>query len=33
MAREEAVRVLTPYLWECEKRELMETDTIYFFNI
>lgn len=33
MARDEAQRVLAPYLWECEKRELMELDTIYFFNI
>ena len=33
MPREEAIRVLAPYLWEYEKREIMEFDTIYFFNI
>lgn len=33
MAREEAIRVLAPYLWECEKREIMEYEVIYFFNV
>lgn len=33
MSREEALRVLAPYLWEYEKRELMEYDTVHFFNI
>ena len=32
MARDDAIRLLTPYLWECEKREIMEYDVIYFFN-
>lgn len=33
MPRDEAARVLAPYLWEFEKREIMEYDVIYFFNV
>ena len=33
MTRDEAMRVLAPYLWDYEKRELQDYDTIYFFNI
>ena len=33
MPREEAQRVLAPYLWEFEKREIQEYDVIYFFNV
>ena len=33
MAREDAIRVLAPYLWECEKREILEYEVIYFFNV
>lgn len=33
MQRDEAVRILAPYLWEIEKREILEYDVIYFFNI
>ena len=33
MSPQDASRVLAPYLWECEKREIFEYDTIYYFNI
>lgn len=33
MSRDDAVRVLAPFLWECEKREILEHDVIYFFNV
>ena len=33
MSREDAVRVLAPYLWDCEKREILEYEVIYFFNV
>jgi len=33
MKRDQAVRHLGPFLWECEKREIMEYDEIYFFNV
>lgn len=33
MSSEEAVKVLNPYLWEYEKTEILDYDTIYFFNI
>eukprot|EP00351_Strombidinopsis_sp_SopsisLIS2011_P003484 CAMPEP_0116871776 /NCGR_PEP_ID=MMETSP0463-20121206/2269_1 /TAXON_ID=181622 /ORGANISM="Strombidinopsis sp, Strain SopsisLIS2011" /LENGTH=66 /DNA_ID=CAMNT_0004510821 /DNA_START=1110 /DNA_END=1310 /DNA_ORIENTATION=- len=33
MTPDEASKVLAPYLWEIEKRELFEFDTIYFFNV
>jgi len=33
MQRDEAARVLAPYLWEIERREILEYDVIYFFNI
>ena len=33
MTPDEAAKVLAPYLWEIEKRELFEFDTIYFFNV
>lgn len=33
MSREDAVRLLAPYLWEYEKREILEYEVIYFFNV
>jgi hypothetical protein len=33
MSSEEAVKVLNPYLWEYEKTEILEYETIYFFNV
>ena len=33
MTCEEAFKILGPYLWEVEKREIFEYKTIYFFNI
>ena len=34
MSKEDAIRVLAPYLWEYEKREILEyADVIYFFNV
>ncbi len=33
MTCEEAFKILGPYLWEIEKREIFEYKTIYFFNI
>ena len=33
MSREDAIRALSPFLWECEKREIMDYDVIYFFNV
>jgi len=33
MTAEEASRVLAPYLWEVERREIFEYDTIYFFPV
>ena len=33
MTSQEAARVLAPYLWEYEKKEIFEYDTIYYFNV
>jgi hypothetical protein len=33
MDNHDAYRVLLPYLWEYEKTEIINHDTIYFFNI
>ncbi len=33
LSRDEAMRVLSPYMWEYEKKEIMEYDVVYFFNI
>ena len=33
MPQAEAIRVLAPYLWEYEKREIHEHEMIYFFNV
>ena len=33
MSQADAIRLLGPYLWEYEKREIYEYDTIYFFNV
>jgi hypothetical protein len=33
MSSEEALKILLPYLWEYEKTEIQEFETIYFFNI
>jgi hypothetical protein len=33
MTAEEASKVLGPYLWDVEKREIFEFKTIYWFNI
>lgn len=33
MNSEEAAKVLQPYLWDYEKTEILEFETIYFFNI
>lgn len=33
MNPQDASRVLAPYLWEHEKKEIFEFDTIYYFNI
>lgn len=32
MPVDEAFKVLSPYLWEYEKTEIFEYDTVYFFN-
>ena len=33
MTADEAFKVLSPYLWDVEKREIFEYKTIYWFNI
>ena len=33
MSAEDAFKVLSPYLWDIEKREIFEYKTIYFFPI
>lgn len=33
MSADEAFKVLSPYLWDIEKREIFEYKTIYFFPI
>ena len=33
MTAEDAFKVLGPYLWDNEKREIFEYKTIYYFNI
>jgi hypothetical protein len=33
MTADEAFKVLSPYLWDIEKREIFEYKTIYWFNI
>jgi hypothetical protein len=33
MTCQDAARILAPYLWEHEKKEIFEFDTIYYFNI
>jgi serine/threonine protein kinase len=33
MSCQDASRILAPYLWEIEKKEIFEFDTIYYFNI
>ncbi len=33
MPCEEAARLLALYLWEYEKKEILEFETIYFFNV
>ena len=33
MTPDEALRTLAPFLWEVERRELHEQDTIYFFPL
>ena len=33
MSQQDAIRLLGPYLWEYEKREMHEYETIYFFNV
>ena len=33
MTPQDASRVLAPYLWEHEKKEIFEFETIYYFNI
>lgn len=33
MTAEEAFKILSPYLWEYEKSEIMEYEYVYFFNI
>jgi len=33
MSQSDAIRLLSPYMFECEKREIYEYDTIYFFNV
>lgn len=33
MSGDEASKVLAPYLWEVEREELKEYDTVYFFNV
>jgi len=33
MTADDAFKVLSPYLWEVEKREIFEYKTIYFFPI
>lgn len=33
MNPQDASRVLAPYLWEHEKKEIFEFETIYYFNI
>ena len=33
MPADEAFKILSPYLWEYEKTEILEYETVYFFNI
>ena len=33
MSAEDALKVLNPYLWEHEKSEIYEYDTVYYFSI
>jgi len=33
MSAQEASRVLQPYLFEYEKKEILEFETIYYFNV
>lgn len=33
MTADEAFKILSPYLWDVEKREIFEYKTIYYFNI
>lgn len=33
MTADEAFKVLSPYMWDVEKREIFEFQTIYYFNI
>jgi len=33
MSCQDASRILAPYLWEIEKKEIFEFDTIYYLNI
>lgn len=33
MSAQEAFKVLQPLLWDYEKTEILEFDTIYFFNV
>jgi len=33
MSCQDASRILAPYLWDIEKKEIFEFDTIYYFNI
>ena len=33
MSSEEAAKGLGMYLWDCEKTEILEYDTVYFFNV
>lgn len=33
MQTTEAARLLAPYLWEYEKKEIAEYETVYFFNV
>lgn len=33
MTTDEAFKILLPYLWDYEKTEILEFETIYFFNI
>ena len=33
MPSSEAARVLAPYLWEYEKKEIEDFQTVYFFNV
>jgi hypothetical protein len=33
MTQADAIRLLGPYLFEYEKREIYDYDTVYFFNV